>query len=89
MRRTMPVRQFADIPHEPLRLVRDPEASVLPPNPAVQDGVRVLYLGTTRRRVEGEATGFVYFADPRRREIEVAEADLPSVLSHRAFVLAL
>lgn len=88
MRDSMPVRQFTDVPREPLRLVRDDASEVLPPNPLLRDGVRVLYLGTARRRVEGAATGYVYFADPRRREIEVAEADLPSVLAHRAFVLA-
>ncbi|HEX4935916.1 MAG TPA: hypothetical protein VFV33_22200 [Gemmatimonadaceae bacterium] len=88
MRDSLPVRAFADIPREPLKLVREAQASVLPPNPALHDGVRVLYLGTTRRRVEGAETGYVYFADPFRREFEVAPADLPSVLAHRAFVLA-
>ncbi len=71
-----------------LRLVSDPTEAALPPCPVVRDGVLVRYMGTERRRVEGEATGFVYFADPTRRVFEVDRRDLVGVLTLRAFVLA-
>lgn len=71
-----------------LRLVIEPRPDALPPCPAVRDGVPVRYMGTDRRRIEGEATGFVYFADPERRTFEVDRRDLPAILTLRAFVLA-
>lgn len=88
MRSSRPVSQIVEFHPAPLQLVREPRAEALPPNPFVVDGVRLLYLGTTRRRVEGEATGFIYFVDGSRRDLDVAPADLPSVLKNRAFVLA-
>ncbi len=88
MRSSGPLRRVQQDDYQPLRLVSDESEAVLPPNPWIPDGIKLLYLGVNRRRVEGEATGFVYHADPARREIEVAREDLPSVLRNRAFVLA-
>lgn len=88
------MRQSGSIPlirpmsHQRLRLVREPREDALPPCPAVVDGVAVRYMGTERRRVEGVVTGFVYYADPARRVIEIDRRDLETVLSLRAFVLA-
>ncbi len=71
-----------------LRLVTEANPDALPPCPAIRDGVAVRYMGTDRRRIEGEATGFVYFADPTRRLFEVDRRDLAAILTLRAFVLA-
>jgi hypothetical protein len=73
---------------QPLRLVIERREDDLPPCPAIEDGVAVRYMGTERRRVEGEGTGFVYFADPNRRLFIVDRRDLAGVLTLRAFVLA-
>jgi len=70
------------------RLVIEARPDELPPCPAVVDGVAVRYMGTDRRRIEGEATGFVYHADPTRRIFEVDRRDLATILGLRAFVLA-
>ena len=64
------------------------ESDTLPPNPALSSGVPVIFMGTSRKRVEGLATGYVYHAAPERREIVIAAADLASVLANRAFVRA-
>lgn len=71
-----------------LRLVVEARPDGLPPCPAVHDGVPVRYMGTDRRRIEGAATGFVYFADPTRRTFEVDRRDLAAILTLRAFVPA-
>jgi hypothetical protein len=84
--RSIPVLRPMSV--HPLRLVGDEQDDALPPCPAVRDGVTVRYMGTERRRVEGEATGFVYYADPSRRLIEVDRRDLLTFLGLRAFVLA-
>ena len=89
MRESRPVRQFLEFRPHPLQLLTEPTRTVVPPNPAVRDGARLLYLGRSIKRVEGASTGYVYHAAPDRREIVVDRADLDSVLSLRAFVLAL
>jgi hypothetical protein len=71
-----------------LRLVTDADPDGLPPCPAIRHGVAVRYMGTDRRRVEGEVTGYVYHVDPLRRLFEVDRRDLPGILNLRAFVLA-
>jgi hypothetical protein len=70
------------------RLVLERREDNLPPCPAVLNGVTVRYMGTDRRRIEGEASGFVYFADPERRSFDVDRRDLAAILNLRAFVLA-
>lgn len=59
----------------------------LPPNPVVEDGIRVRYLGIARRRVEGQVTGYVYHTDASRRVIDVHPNDLASLLRARAFII--
>ena len=73
---------------QPLRLMSDEETIPLPPNPPVEHGVRVVFMGTSRKRIEGAATGHVYHAAPERREIVISTADVASVLANRAFVRA-
>lgn len=84
-RPSQPIRALA---FQRPRLVIEARPDALPPCPVVPDGVPVRYMGTERKRVEGEATGFVYYADPERRLFEVDRRDLAGVLSLRAFVLA-
>lgn len=88
MRDAHPVREIGRFVAQPLRLLTGAEPVPLPPNPAVEHGVRVVFMGTSRKRIEGAATGFVYHAAPERREIVVAAADAASVLANRAFVCA-
>ena len=66
----------------------DQESDPLPPNPDIASGVPVRFMGTSRKRIEGLATGYVYHAAPERREMVIAEADLASVLANRGFVRA-
>lgn len=72
----------------PLRLVRELRDDQLPPSPAIQHGVTFRYMGTERKRIEGENTGYVYYADPERRLVEIDRRDLAMFLSLRAFVPA-
>ena len=88
MRDSHPVRGTGRFVAQPLRLVTDADAVPLPPNPTVEHGVRVVFMGTSRKRIEGAATGLVYHAAPERRDIVVAAADAASVLANRAFVCA-
>ncbi len=87
MRHSSATRRLTDEFNHPVRLVVDQDADALPPNPAVRDGTLVRYLGPDHRRVEGEATGFVYHADALRRLVKVDHRDLPGILTTRAFVL--
>lgn len=73
---------------QPLRLIGAEASDALPPCPTVGDGVTVRYMGTERRRVEGESTGYVYYFDPTRRLIDVDARDVKAILALRAFVLA-
>ena len=87
MRHSGASRRHTDEIFNPLRLVIESSADTLPPNPAVVAGVSVRWMGSERRRLEGEVTGFVYFADETRRVIQVDRRDLPAVLRNRGFVL--
>lgn len=88
MRDSRPVRSIGRFVAQPLRLLSDDEHDPLPPNPELASGVRVMFMGTSRKRIEGPATGYVYHAAPERREIVVAAADIAAVLATRAFVRA-
>ena len=63
----------------------DPPSFTLPPNPVVPDPVLVRYAGAERCRIEGQVTGYVYFADAERRVIDVSRRDLPGILRDREF----
>lgn len=71
----------------PERRRRGPLAP-LPKNPAVVDGVRVVYLGTERISVVGSASGLTYVADPRRREFTVHADDVRALVRQRDFIRA-
>ena len=88
MRESHSVRSIGRFVAQPLRLHSDDEGDPLPPNPALASGVPVIFMGTSRKRIEGLATGYVYHAAPERRELVVAVADLAAVLANRAFVRA-
>lgn len=88
MRESRPVRGIGLFVAQALRLMTDEETEPLPPNPIIAHGARVVFMGTTRKRIEGLVTGYVYHAGPDRREIVVAAADVASVLANRAFVRA-
>lgn len=88
MRDSRPVRDLREVRSPALRLLGDAAPTALPPNPVVPQGVRMLYMGTVPKRLEGAATGFVYHAAPERRELDVHPADVASVLMNRAFVRA-
>ena len=88
MRDSHPVRGIGRFVAQPLRLMTDQESDPLPPNPGIDTGVPVRFMGTSRKRIEGLATGFVYHASPERRELLIAATDLASVLVNRAFVRA-
>lgn len=59
----------------------------LPPNPKVQGGVAVIYLGAGNIAVKGESTGAVYHASDHRRHFRVYTEDARSILRHRGFIL--
>lgn len=88
MRNSRPIHFVRPMSARARWLVLEDPADVLPPCPAVQNGVAVKYMGTERRRIEGEVSGFVYYADPTRRRFDVDRRDLGMMLTLRAFVLA-
>ena len=59
----------------------------LPPNPKIQGGVAVIYLGAGNIAVKGETTGAVYHASDHRRHLRVHTEDADSILRHRGFIL--
>lgn len=88
MRDSRPVRDLRDSRPQALRLLGDAAPAALPPNPDLPQGVRLLYMGTVPKRLEGAGTGLVYHAAPERRDLVVHPADVESVLTNRAFVRA-
>lgn len=88
MRDSRPVRDLGEFRPQSLRLMSDAAPAALPPNPVVPQGVRMIYMGTSSKRIEGAATGFVYHAAPGRRDLLVHPDDVVSVLTNRAFVRA-
>lgn len=87
MRFSRSVRDIAEFRPQKLSLLSAQEKSELPPNPLIDGAVSVVYMGTSVKRIEGAATGYVYHAAPARRDLAVHPADVAEVLTHRAFVL--
>jgi hypothetical protein len=67
---------------------RRPTPPVLPANPKVSRGVRLLYLGGGPRRLRGPATDAVYHVSEHRRAFTVHAADAPALSRLRDVILA-
>jgi hypothetical protein len=52
----------------------------LPPNPKVQGGIAVIYLGSGNISIKGSATESVYHASDHSRHFRVYAEDIDSVL---------
>lgn len=63
------------------------ERTRLPPNPAVRDGTRLIYLGGETRTVAGTSSGLTYHVSPHRRYLDVHPADADDLVADADFIL--
>ncbi len=61
---------------------------VLPANPKVEGGVRLLYLGSGRRDFDGASTGLHYVVSDRRRSFAAHPDDVPALMRNRFVIPA-
>ena len=66
-----------------------PGAPPPPANPKVLGGVRLLYLGSGRQTLEGQATGLAYHVAEGRRWFKVHPDDAAAMLRRPYVILAL
>ena len=59
----------------------------LPPNPKVQGGTAIIYLGSGNISFKGEVSGSMYFASDHNRHLKVHTADVESILKDKTFIL--
>lgn len=69
------------------RVRKEPEEN-LPANPAIDGGIRLLYLGAGRREFEGAQTGFRYTVSDHRRQFVVHPDDARALLRNRFVIPA-
>ena len=67
---------------------RPVEREKLPPNPKVERGVAVIYLGAGYVHFHAPSTGLDYHASDHNRRLKVHRDDVKDVLRDRAFILA-
>lgn len=63
-------------------------APMLPPNPRVPDGVRLLYLGGGPQKLRGPATGLSYYVSEHRRAFTAPAEDARAFARRRDVILA-
>jgi hypothetical protein len=84
MRRTM----FRGCCGQPRRQRRPKDRPLLPPNPKVREGVRLLYLGVGEQRLQGRSTDLVYHVSQYRRLFKADVEDASALLRRRDLILA-
>lgn len=61
--------------------------STLPPNPKIDRGVTIIYLGSGDVKLVGEASGLTYYASDHKRHFKVHLGDADSILRRRDFIM--
>ena len=64
------------------------QRTVLPPNPKVGQGVRLLYLGVGEQTMRGGSSDLVYHVSEYRRLFRAHVDDASALLRHRDLILA-
>lgn len=59
----------------------------LPPNPQVNKGVAVIYVGSGNFKIKGNDPGTIYYASDHYRHFKVFEEDAALVLKNRDIIL--
>lgn len=61
--------------------------SKLPPNPKVENGIPVIYIGSGDEKFIGKATGNSYYASDHQRHFKIDREDYDSILANKEVIL--
>ena len=59
----------------------------IPANPVLRGGVRMIYVGSGYRSIDGRASGLRYHLSDHRRQFRIDPADVNQFLRNRYFML--
>lgn len=62
------------------------EEKSLPENPNLPSGIQVIYLGAGNLKIDGNASGLIYYFSDHRRRVTVHKDDAETILKRKDFI---